>query len=187
MLGGINVLKMLCCGLGKQAPDEDSTKWRNPIGALFLVPFFSFHYGMFCFVHGVFVFALLSGDGPFGGNGGPGFDPFDMQGSVLAAISENQLWLAILALAASHLYSFFHNYLGKGEYQATTFSQLMTKPYGRIVVLHLALLFGAFLILALGSPILLLLILVVGKTGLDLKLHLREHQQQADTLVTSND
>jgi hypothetical protein len=41
------------------------------------------------------------------------------------------------------------------------------------VVLHLALLGGAFAISALGSPQLLLLILVVGKTAIDLALHRR--------------
>ena len=201
VLGAINLLKMLTC-----APDEEVIlaqehssdkmeedtqklldKFQGKSGSLskahhaaklFFMPFFTVHYGIFCLVHGVFVFALLSGEGPFGGNGAPGpeFDPFDMKGSFLSAIAGNHLWWAILALAGSHLYSFFANYLGKGEYRQTVLPQLMIQPYGRIVVLHVALLFGAFLIMALGSPLLLLLILIVGKTGLDLKLHLREHQ-----------
>ena len=53
----------------------------------------------------------------------------------------------------------------------------MMAPYGRIVVLHIAILFGAFAIMALGSPLFLLVLLIVGKIALDLKLHRRSHQK----------
>ena len=52
---------------------------------------------------------------------------------------------------------------------------LMSAPYKRIIVLHLAILFGGWGVLALGSPLPVLVILVVLKTALDLKLHLKEH------------
>ena len=205
ILGGINLLKMLTC-----APDAEKVieerlesgeldpqslalleKWKEKSGSLgavhqgaklFFMPFFTFHYGMFCFVHGVFVFVLLSGGGPFGGGGGfGGFEPFDIPRAVPAILSERHLWWAALGLTASHLYSFFRNYLAGSEYRRTILPELMIKPYGRIVVLHIAILFGAFALMALGSPVILLLILIVGKTILDLKLHLREHQQEDET------
>ena len=52
-------------------------------------------------------------------------------------------------------------------------------PYGRIVVLHLAIIFGAFATMLLGSPVFLLVILVLGKIILDLKMHFRAHQKAA--------
>jgi hypothetical protein len=146
---------------------------------LFFVPFFTFHYGMFCFVHGVFVFALLGEGGFMGGGGGTGLEPFDVWNSSLKALQEQHLVWAVLALAGSHLWSFFTNYLGKGEYRRMTLPMLMIQPYGRIVVLHLAIILGAFATIALGSPVLVLLILIVGKSILDLKLHLRERKKNA--------
>jgi hypothetical protein len=71
--------------------------------------------------------------------------------------------------------SFVTNYIGRGEYLRTTAPSRMAAVYGRVVVLHLAILFGGFAIAALGAPIWILVILVIGKTLLDLRLHEREH------------
>jgi hypothetical protein len=46
----------------------------------------------------------------------------------------------------------------------------MFSPYPRIVVLHLAILFGAFLAAVLGNPTPILVILVLGKTAMELML-----------------
>jgi hypothetical protein len=204
MIGVINVLKMITC-----CPDSESlTPGKVDLGSsqaqykkmtdyieahqgfvglahhaakLFFVPFFTFHYGMFCFVHGVFVFALLGDGGIFRGGGGGG-EPFDVLNSSLAALREQHLVWAVLALAGSHLWSYFVNFLGQGEYRRVTLPMLMIQPYGRIVVLHVAIILGAFATLALGSHALLLMILIIGKTILDLKLHLRERKKNSRTV-----
>ena len=49
--------------------------------------------------------------------------------------------------------------------------------HGRIVVLHIAILFGAFVIATLGSPVFLLLLIIAGKIILEAKLHLRSHSK----------
>lgn len=142
-----------------------------------LIPFFIVHYGLFWFVHGVFIltlplFASMGGAGPatrFGealGGDAPGFGSVD-QGAVA---------FAALALVVSHGVSFFVNYLGAGEYLRTTPQARMVAVYGRVVVLHLTILLGAFAVAILGGPIWILVILVVGKTVLDLGLHAREHR-----------
>jgi len=46
-------------------------------------------------------------------------------------------------------------------------------------VLHVAILFGAFAIQGLGSTVPLLVILVVGKTAIDLSLHRWMHRKAA--------
>ncbi len=148
-----------------------------------IVPFFCVHYGMFCLVHGVFVVALLSDGGMFERGGmGPSGSPFELIGSQL---SNGPLLLSSLALGGSHLFSFFVNFLGKGEYRRTGTPILMTQPYGRIMVLHIAIIFGAFLIMLLGSPVFLLLILIGGKSWLDLKMHLRERAKNAVVRTSS--
>lgn len=214
IIGGINLLKMFTCNpdtevlleANREAPDADTSvtesdyeqrlsslvenhgffSLQHVVAKLFIMLFFTVHYGGFCFVHGVFVFALLGGKGPFGGGGGPaGIEPFDVLGSALETLKENHLWWAILGLAGSHLYSFFRNYLGKGENRQIVLAKLMSQPYGRIIVLHVSIILGAFALLALGNPVLLLLILIVGKTGLDLKMHLREHKQVEEPAITS--
>ncbi len=142
--------------------------------ALF-VPFFCVHYGGFCFVHGIFVFALLNSDSPFTG-GGQG-DPFALLQNSLQQLSQTWLLLSLSLLAGSHLFSFVRNYLLGGEYRRTVLPLLMMQPYARVVVLHLAIIAGGFLAAALGSPVWLLVPLVIGKTMLDLKLHRKEHEK----------
>jgi hypothetical protein len=193
ILGAINVLKMITC-----SPDEKSIDWSKfgtpekvaeirkeldgEAGAVetaklfhhgvkfFLVPFFAFHYGLFCFVHGVFVFALFGHD-EFGAH----FGPFGPLGSLVTVFSQQHLWWAVATLAASHLFSFFVNYLGHGEYRRTFVVWLMFQPYARIFILHIAILFGGFVAMALDSNVAVLTILVLGKTALDLHFHLLEH------------
>lgn len=144
---------------------------------LFFIPFFTFHYGIFCLVHGAFVFALL-GQNELGGDFVPsGGSPFgEFSDLFKLALEAGSLWAA-LGLIVSHLFSFFSNYLGKGEYRRTVVPVLMIAPYGRIVVLHLAIIFGAFATMALGSPFYLLVILIFGKIILDWKFHQRAHRK----------
>jgi ABC-type multidrug transport system permease subunit len=86
-------------------------------------------------------------------------------------------WLiAFVGLLVSHGYSFVSNFLLAGERERATARSLMAAPYKRIVILHVAIIAGGFAVVALGQPLLLLLVLVVGKTGLDIALHLKEHR-----------
>ncbi len=190
VIGAINVLKMITCNPdpdevmksleSKTADSQKLAMLRSQMSEtslvhhgikLFLVPFFTVHYGFFCFVHGVFVFTLFGGDKLFSRGPGPSFS------GAFDRFSQEHLWWAVIALAISHLVSFFTNYIGRGEYRRTIVPMLMMSPYQRIVVLHLAILFGGFATMALGSPVIALLILVVGKTILDLRLHLSERKR----------
>lgn len=162
IVGLFNALKMLAA-----RPQEAGT-WVTKLG---MIPFFCVHYGMFCMVHGVFVIGL------FGGNArGVGFP---QPGQVLELVQTYGLFWAVAALFVSHGFSFAANYLGKGEYRRAQLQTLMVAPYGRIVVLHLAILFGGFLMMALHSPALGLVLLIAGKVILDLKAHLWERRKMA--------
>jgi hypothetical protein len=82
------------------------------------------------------------------------------------------------ALVASHGFSFLWNYLYRGEYRSAQLARLMTKPYGRVVAMHVAIILGGIGVAALGSPVWALLILLGVKVGIDLKAHVKEHSGQ---------
>jgi hypothetical protein len=168
VVGAFNVLKMLA--------NQPASPF-NWIVKFFLIPFFCVHYGMFTYVHGVLVVAF------FGGN------PKNMNGFPTATgfwhvMNEYALGWAILGLVVSHGISYVTNYLGKGEYQRVGINQLMSQPYGRIMVMHFTILIGGFLIMALHSPVAGLLLLVVLKTALDLSSHVGERKKFAVTAST---
>ena len=134
----------------------------------FIIPFFVFHYGMFCFGH-------LSAVVGFFGRG-------NSNTSITASIpdiSNSSFWIAVGAIAASHLYSYINNFLGKGEYKRVGLGTLMHRPYGRIMVMHLSIILGAGGAIMLVNPLPVLLVLVVGKTVLDLRMHNKERRSFA--------
>ena len=168
IVGAFNVLKMLA------NQPAMPVMW---IGKLFIIPFFCVHYGMFTFGHGVFVVMLFGG----GMNHMHGFPNAATFWNVMR---ENRLGWAVLGLAVSHGVSFVTNYFGKGEYQRVGLQQLMHQPYGRIVVMHIAILFGGFLVMALHSPTPALLLLVALKTAFDLGSHINERKKFAANAST---
>ncbi|HKU45239.1 MAG TPA: DUF6498-containing protein [Burkholderiales bacterium] len=161
VIGVLNVAKMLL------ADPADAALWA---AKLFMAPFFCFHYGMFTAIHGTFVFALF-GARKYDASGINVVEP------ALRAAGELGLWLPLGALVASHAFSFLWNYLFRGEFRRARLAELMAKPYGRVVVLHLTILFGGFGAMALGSPVWALLLLVALKVGLDVRAHVKEHSQ----------
>jgi hypothetical protein len=182
VIGFYNVLKMAFAGVAHPAAH---------LGKLFLIPFFIVHYGGFTAVHGFFVLALFHDGGqgpPMGKMNWPCFLVFvQMLFNVVKymySVVPPQVRFAVLALFISHGVSFVQNYLLKGEYTTAKPDKLMGGPYGRIVVMHITILAGGFLTMAIGSPASLLVVLVVLKTVLDVNLHNREHKKAAATVRT---
>jgi hypothetical protein len=159
VIGIINIMRMVVATPQAVEPDSPQMALRRANGAprFFLIPFFAVHYGMFCYGHQVFLVDLF-GDGR----------------SLMDVLADSVIWVGIAGIAASHLYSFVTNFLLAGEYRRTDAKALMTRPYGRIVILHVTIIVGSFLYQAMGEPILLLLVLIVIKTLVDLKQHGRE-------------
>ena len=179
VVGFYNILKMVFAKVSHPA---------EHLGKLFMIPFFTIHYGGFCAGHGFFILMLFNkGDSSFMNNTTwPCFFVFlQMLLNVIKhayAIMSLEMRYAMGALFLSHGISFVYNYLIKGEYAKVELNKLMGSPYARIVIMHLAVLFGAFLTMALGSPIGILIILVGLKTSLDVIFHMRQHKKhQAKT------
>ena len=135
---------------------------RRSLGEFFvkicLILPFTIHYGLFTAVHGL---AVLT------------FFEKEKAGSVMSP----HMTGALAALFLSHGVSFVRNYLLKGEFASLNLSKLMIIPYGRTVVMHIAIIAGGFLTMTLGSPLGLLVVLIVLKTVIDVKLHLWEHKK----------
>jgi len=162
-IGILNVFKILLC---------QTKNVFEKIGNIFASVFFTFHYGMFTFVHGVFVVVLFGGLLNSKGNK----DPFS---TAYILIEKYQLYYPMLAVFGAYFVSFISEYIIKKEYENAKVKELMSKPYGRIVVLHLAILFGGFLILSLGSPIYALILLILLKTGYDIKPYIKQKNKKS--------
>ena len=161
VIGVFNVLKLLLA----RGPG-------SPLGVkIFLVPFFMVHYGIFTLVHGVFVSVMFSTNWRSGGG-----DPFPNADRVPALVAENHLGWALLALVVSHAFSFATNYVMNGAYRTAVAPAVMMQPYGRVVVLHLAILGGGFLVMFMGMPLVGLALLVALKIALDVLAHARLHK-----------
>ena len=159
VVGGYNVAKLL------MAQPREQAYW---LGKFFLVPFFLVHFGGFTYIHGVLVVALF---------GPKGTQPFDLLTAVPAAIRANQLGWGVLSLVVSHGLSFYLNYIKNGEYQRASLNALMAQPHGRVMVLHLTVLFGGWVVMLLGSPLFALLLLVGLKTAADWRAHQAERRK----------
>lgn len=136
---------------------------------LFAGPFFVGHFGGFMAVHFLFIQGLILNAGMK-----PSEEPPALQ--ALAALFL-PLWPALLALFLSHGISFVLYFLMRRGYEGQTVTALMTAPYRRVVVMHLAIIFGGFAVMLLKTPLPALLLLIGMKIAADLHAHRREHLQ----------
>lgn len=171
IIGLLNVVRLIGA-----VPEEQKTasgaaaKFFLKAFQLFAACFFTVHYGGFCLGHGVFVFALFGKDAGLGVPSGLG-DGLNIAYNILI---EQKLILAAISIFISHLLSLSYNYFYRGERLGVDLEQIMMRPYGRIVVLHITIILGALPVMMLGSPIWALVLLVILKTAVDLKAHIKE-------------
>jgi hypothetical protein len=181
IVGALNVLKMARA----EGPASDGTgamtlrindQPASMMAKAALIPFFLVHYGIFWFVHGIFVFTL------------PLFA--SVSGEPLATpmtLSAGSIAFAAVALAVSHALSYWWNFLRGGEYRRVTAAGQMFAPYRRLIALHLTIIFGAIAITLTGAPAAAIAVLVGVKTLLDVGLHLTEHRPPATSGTATTD
>ncbi len=155
VIGGLTILAMLVAGALKG-------------GAVFLyhlvlTVFFFFHYSLFCMGHGALIFSLFR-DNPDEG----------LEGGFWAPIRffyEQGLWQGFIwAIAGLVVVQIVQLVQDWPKFRLMDPGQMMGRPYARIIILHVTLIFGGLLIQALGEPVLALILLVLLKTGVDLNL-----------------
>lgn len=171
VIGAFNVLRMAVAKGegGEPVPVRYQSSGLGALGGrVFIIGFFIVHYGFFCYVHGSFLAHLFPPSGVAADD-----EPLPV---LLAMLQDGAALAALAAIVASHGFSFVANYLGKGEYRRAGIDRLMTSPYKRIVFTHVFILAGAFLLLAIGSPVVAMLLFVVLKIGFDAHAHVKAHR-----------
>jgi hypothetical protein len=137
-------------------------------GNLFNAAFFTVHFGAFCAGHGVFLKEM-----------------FDVDLSFQSLFAWGPMTIAAASFFISHFVSMMVNYFGKGEYKKRTGNEQMFTPYGRVIVMHLTILFGGFLALKFGAPAFALIVLIGIKTLIDVIAHNREHRDKDETNLST--
>lgn len=158
VVGAFNVLRMLVSG--------ERMGITGVVAALVMAAFFTVHYGLFTAVHGVFVVALF-GTAELGREAMNGSLAGPLGRLFGALVSNREGWLAMLAIVTVHAAGFVQWVIASRE-RPTPLKELMGAPYGRIVVLHVSLIAGGFLVMSLHAPVLGVLLLIALKLGYDL-------------------
>jgi len=128
---------------------------------LFIIPFFIIHFGGFTVGHGIFIYAIFGPNGMF---------PED-------AVQIVPLVIIFCFFIISHGVSFWQNYINKEEFLQMAPMELVFSPYKRIFVTHISIIGGVFVFIFLGLNGWSRIIIIVLKTYLDYKFHLREHKK----------
>ncbi len=184
VVGFYNVLKMARAE-GSEGDSDSAFRITSGSAANFakpmMIPFFVVDYGLFWLVHGVFVLTLPLFAG-FGGGFGAGLDAGLGAGVRPSELDAGEgaepvgILIVLVGLFISHGLSFWLNYIRRGEFRRATVAGQMFAPYGRLVVLHLTILFGGIGIALSGAPVAAIVVLVAVKVVMDLGFHLAEHR-----------
>ncbi|MET0546980.1 MAG: DUF6498-containing protein [Caulobacterales bacterium] len=153
VLGGVTVVRMAATGFASAG---------NAIGLLFVVPFFLFHYGLFCFVHGIFVMAFFAGGQQTSALVDSPVSLFHTAVSIAFGMP-----IILTITGAWRLLLVATQFIWRGEYLKSNPMIEMGRPYGRIVTLHFAIFAGAFAMMALGQPAWGMFALIALKTAFD--------------------
>ena len=132
------------------------------IGGLFTAGFFCLHYGFFTYGHGMFVASffedqLLSGSSATDGS---------LLYVVEHMLSNQGIQLTLAAMFIAHLAEFIIAYREKN---IDSIPAEMFKPYKRIIVLHIAIIFGGFIAMTLDNTLGVALVMIALKVFFDLK------------------
>lgn len=159
------------------APLETVGPAARGTSRLFIVSFFIVHASIFMGVHFMFLWDIFSGTWSREVHGAGDF--------IRVIVIETGLWVPLAALFVSRGFSFLVAVLGSRLLPSwlapaqpdpgdSPFSEtrLLGGFYSRIIVMHVTIIFGGFIAIAIGS-VAPLIFLVVLKTWIDLKLHLR--------------
>lgn len=151
--------------------------------------FFIFHYGFFCAGHGMVLMGIATMAGMPGDVIEPYVGPVEWPGpfvvfqhlfGILQWVAHEQIGMVVATIGffLSHGFSLVTHHFVRNEDAGRKLGEIMWDPYKRIVVLHVAMIAGMFVVILSGggsiAPVLLML--VAGKIALDIRLHRAAHR-----------
>jgi hypothetical protein len=160
IIGFFNIFKILLSGLFNQ---KSEFKGISSFLGVFLSGFFTVHYGGFMVGHIIFILVLFF---PNGMN----VDLITLAAGLFRDMgSMNGFTSAFIALFISHAYSFKAYFLKDKMYLDHEAADFMMRPYGRIVVMQITIILGAFILMVTGWHAGVVILWVVLKTIVDLR------------------
>ena len=152
IIGGFTALRILAAGSRTERYAE----------SLVTAAFFTVHYGLFCVVHGIFVAMLFGGIRTMSAASDPLF-------LMIGRVTGDRVGvLVVIAMVLAAALDAWRAMATLDVDDPKAVRSIMSEPYGRIVVLHVVLLAGGFLMVALQLPSLAALLLVAFKLVYDL-------------------
>lgn len=187
VIGFWQIVKMLLAG----APKVREFGGFALAGVLFVSLFFLVHFGGFCAGHGLFLLALTGQDAAAGETFALervnfAFGPFlflQLLSIVIqqawALMPPASLW-SVASIFALRGLAVWQDFVVTGEWRKADLVNLMFEPYRRIVILHLAIVLGAVLVMAVDDAWPVLALIVLGKLFFDLRSIWREREAPKD-------
>jgi hypothetical protein len=141
--------------------------WTAAIGE---VIGFILRFGVFMAVH---LFALVS---MFYGNGTADILAVPVH-SVVKVLRE-LLWPAV-AMLVSHGISYKTNFLDRAFYVDSDGKSFSGAVYGRVMIMHIVIVIGGNIVLMFGQPNFFIFLLILIKTIIDLRAHIKQNYNQS--------
>jgi hypothetical protein len=157
IVGVINAVKIAIAGLsgGKE----------NARATIGMIPFFIFHYGIFCVIHGLLIWELF---GDASAATVPEDGLFSLPFLVMTRLKTDTFffWNAI-ALAIFQILTFLIYWLANGSWKTADPCSQTFAPYGRVVVVHVTIILAGVPVALLGQPLIAVVILALIKTVME--------------------
>ncbi len=166
VIGFVTLSRIFISGFGQ---GKVSTSFHS----IFFGAFFTIHYGGFCLAHAMALLSLI----------GSGQELFVADGGEVASALSMQSFLGLaFILVAIILWQFYMHvveFIRRSEYLKTDPGNELFAPYGRIVVLHIAIFAGVFAMEKYGEPMIgvLALILFRAAFGIVMNVFTREKRK----------
>ncbi len=164
VIGAMTVCRIAICVVGRSGP-------KGVFEGAFLIGFFIFHYGLFCMVHGAFLLMFLTGDEHW--MSGAELTPM-LLGIIKGAISigRHMDWMLGL-LTGWHVFALLDEFILRGRFRTVAPKEVMFEPYGRIILLHIAIFVIGGAVQAMGDPAPAVLAMILARTFWGLSQNMR--------------
>ena len=160
--------------------DPGSAAGRSIAGSLALAGFFTVHSGLFMSVHMLFIFSLFAG--PWANR------IHDARDFIRLVVIGKDLWIPLLALFAGQGAIFINDAVNRFVFAKTPVStdtgEIMGGFYQRIVIMHVAILGGAFIVQAIGTTA-PLIILVLLKIAIEIRFQMKAQSKDVAASMPS--